>query len=96
MGEFLEVLPLKTGLDMDQVVTNILTQTMIKLGYFLLIIKQNSKLNLEDLVLLLMGIGLIGYCLHSEAHGIYALMKIVTNIIVVIHYLVTLMNYHLV
>jgi hypothetical protein len=95
LEEFLVDSPQKTGLDMVKGITNTLTLTMKRHGYFLLIIKQNLKLNQEDLMLLPMDIIVIIYYQHLEAHGIYVLMKIVTNIMEVILNWVTLMNYHL-
>jgi hypothetical protein len=61
-----------------------LTHQMIKHGYFLLIIKRNLKLNLEEQMLLPMGIGVIIYYQRLEVHMIYALMKMVTKILQVI------------
>jgi hypothetical protein len=70
---------------MVQVVISIHTHQMIKHGFFLLIIKQNSKLNLEENNMQLhMVIGVIINCQHSEVHMIYALMKMVIKIPVVI------------
>ncbi len=80
---------------MVQEVISILIHQMIKHGFFLLIIKRNSKLNLEDhQVQLLMGIILIIYYRHLEVPGIYVLMKTDTKIQVIIQFLEALMNYH--
>ena len=70
---------------MVQAIVSILTHQMIKHGYFLLIIKRNLKLNLEEHMLLPMGIILIINYQRLEVDMIYALMKTVTKILQVIH-----------
>ena len=88
MEEYLEDILQKIGyciISSSQILPTINTHLMRKHGYFLLIIKQNSKLKLEENNMLLhVALININYYQHLELDGIYVLMKMVIKILQVI------------
>jgi hypothetical protein len=87
MEEYLEDILQKIGyciISHSQILRSINTQLMTKHGYFLLIIKLNLTLYLEDYMLLHAALIHINYYQHLELDGIYVLMKMVIKILQVI------------